>query len=268
MSTNLHLKPKVSVIMPVFNNGSFVKESIQSVLEQSFKEFEFLIIDDCSTDNSLKVISKFKDKRIKIFKNKKRKGLAWCLNYLQKQSKSEYIARMDGDDVSYKERLKEQFNFLKLNPEYVLVGGWAKIINNKGNIIGEMTPPIKYLDVRKTILSNNTFVHPAVMFKKSIVQKVGGYNEKLFYSQDYDIFLRLVSKYPCANLKNYLVKFRWNPDFKKQKQQHKTALEIRIKAIRYYGYSKIGYVKLLKPFVYYSIPIFIKKIYWNNKFKN
>lgn len=261
------MKPEVSVVMPIFNQESFLKEAVKSILDQTFKNFEFLVLNDGSTDNSLKIIKSFKDKRIKIFQNKKRQGLARGLNFLIKKAKGEYIARMDGDDISLPGRLRDQVGFLEKNPQIVLVGSWAKIINEKGEVIGEFKYPTRYAAIRKIILSNNPFIHPSVMFRKKIFKKLGGYDEKLFYSQDYDLFLRLVIKYPCANIPKCLLKVRWVPDFEKQRKQHKIALKTRLKAVKEYGYHKAEIMKLIKPFLFYLIPTKFKKLFWQIKFK-
>lgn len=260
-------KPKVSIILPVFNKEKFLKKAIESILTQTFKNFEFLILDDGSTDNSLKIIKGFKDKRIKVFSNKKRQGLAKGLNFLIKQAKGEYIARMDGDDISLSDRLKEQVRFLDKYFQIALTGSWVKIIDNKGKVVGEFKHPIEYKEIRKIILNYNPFVHPSVMFRKKIFKKLGGYDERLFYSQDYDLFLRFVANYSCANMPKFLLRFRWQPDFKKQKKQHQTALKVRFKAIKEYGYHKKEIIKLIKPFLFYLIPKKFKKLFWQIKFK-
>lgn len=253
--------------MPVYNQERYLKKSIKSILNQSFTDFEFLILDDGSSDNSLKIAKSFRDKRIKIFKNIKKQGLTRCLNTLINQSRSEYIARMDGDDISFRNRLKEQVSFLDKNKDVVLLGCWAKIIGREEKIIGEFKYPTKYKQIRKVILSFNPFIHSSVMFRKSVFEKIGGYDKNLFYSQDYDLFLRLVNKFKCVNIPKFLLKFRWDPDFNKQKEQHLTALKIRLKALKEYGYNKEEIVNLIKPLFLYFIPIKIKKLYWQKKLK-
>lgn len=261
------MKPKVSLVMSVFNQERFLKEAIKSILGQTYKDFEFLILDDGSFDNSFKIFKSFKDKRIKIFQNKKRQGLAKSLNFLIKKAKGKYIARMDGDDVSLPTRLLTQVRFLDKHPQIALVGCWAKIINDKGKVIGEFRHPLNYKQIRKVILSYNPFIHPSVMFRKEAFKKIGGYDESLPYSQDYDLFLRFVINYPCINIKRFLFKFRWHPDFGKQKKQHLNALKVRLRAIKDYGYNKWEVIKLLKTLVFYLIPVQIKKYYWQRRFK-
>jgi len=105
------------------------------------------------------------------------------------------------------------------------------------------------------------------MFRKNIFLKVGGYDETLLYSQDYDLFLRLVCNYQCVNIPKFLFKFRWGPDFSKQKKQHLSALKIRLNAIKKHGYSKFEYLKVIKPALLYLIPAFVKSYYWSKKFR-
>lgn len=261
------MKPKVSLLMPVFNQERFVKKAIKSILNQTFTDFEFLIIDDSSNDSTLKILKSFKDKKIKVFKNIKQLGLAKCLNFLIKKAKGKYIVRMDGDDISAKDRLKVQVELLDKNPQIALVGSWAEVIDANGNIIGQFKHPTKYSKIRDVILSYNPFIHPSVCFRKKIFNSIGGYNEELFYSQDYDLFLRMVEKYKSVNLPRFLLKFRWLPNYRKQKEQHLTALKIRLKAISQYNYKKWEIIKLAKPVFNYLMPVSLKRLYWDIKFK-
>jgi len=261
------MKTKLSLVMSVYNQEKYLKKAIKSIIDQSFKKFEFLILDDGSTDNSWKIIKSFNDPRIKVFRHRQRQGLAKGLNFLIAKTEGEYIGRMDGDDVAYKNRLEKEVGFLDKNPEIALVGSWARIGDQKGRVVGFFKHPTKYIQIRRAILSYNPFVHPTVVFRKKAFKQVGGYNENLFYAQDYDLFLKFVVRYPCANLGQFLLKFRWDPDYKKQKQQHKIGLKIRWKAIKDYGYSKEEVFKLIKPLIFYLVPTAVKKFYWNLRFK-
>lgn len=261
------MTPKVSVLMPFYNQRNFLKEAIGSILTQSYQDFEFLILDDGSTDESLKIIKNIKDKKIKLFRQPKSQGLARSLNFLARRAKGDYLARMDADDVSLPNRLAEQSRFLDNNPSISLVGSWVKVINQKGRTIAKFKYPINHKEIRRMILSNNPFVHPSVMLRRSIFEKIGGYDENLTYSQDYDLFLRIIREYKGANLPKFLLKLRWLPNYAKQKQQHWTALKLRLKAIKCYGYSKLELIKIIKPLILYLIPRRLKKVYWQKKRK-
>jgi len=173
---------------------------------------------------------------------------------------------MDGDDISGPNRLQKQVDYMAENKDTALLGTWAKVIDKNGKEISEFKYPAKYKKIRKKILLFNPFVHSSVVFKKKIFDKLGGYDEGLKYSQDYDLFLRMVINYRCANLPKYLHKFRWEPDFEKQGLQHRIALKIRWKAVRKYGYSQAEVLKLTPSFFNYLIPKEVKKYYWKLRF--
>jgi glycosyltransferase involved in cell wall biosynthesis len=263
------MKKKLSVLISVYNQEKYLAAALESVFKQGFKDFEALVVDDCSTDKSFSILKGFKDKRLKVFKNKKRQGLTKNLNFLLSKARGEYIARMDGDDICLKNRFFKQVKFLNKNKDYVLVGSFAKMIDKDGNVVGEFKRPVKSELIRENILKDNMFIHSSVMFRKREILGLGGYNEKFAYAQDYELFLRVVLKYKTANLPFYLLKFRWEPDFKKQKLQHKFALKARFNALAGFkmsrvkaSYSKLEVFKLLKPLFFYLVPLSLKKAYW------
>ena len=206
------MKPKISVIMSVYNSEKFLNESIQSILNQTFKDFEFIIIDDCSTDNSLKIIKRYADldDRIKLINNNKNIGLTKSLNKEIKIAQGKYIARQDADDISLPERFKKQFTFLEENENVFLLGSGSISINEKGIKRGIFKPLIFFEKIAKTLPYKNCIHHPSVMFRNL---KEYLYREKFFYSQDYDLYLRLLSNNKrFANIKEPLIKYRINPN--------------------------------------------------------
>lgn len=183
---------KISVIMSVYNGQEHLRESIKSILSQIYKNFEFLIIDDASTDNSLKIIKKYakKDKRIKIIKNKENIGLTKSLNNAIKQAKGKYIARQDADDFSEKNRLELQLKFLEKNKYIFLCGTGFSVVNEKSNVIGKIGEKLKPHEIEKRLRKMNCICHGSIMFRND---KNTFYREKFFYSQDYDLYLMLLS---------------------------------------------------------------------------
>ena len=125
------MSEKISVLMTSYNASNFIKDSIKSILKQSYKNWELVIVDDCSKDNSVKIIKKFKEKRIKLFTLNKHLGRTKALNYGLKRVKGKYIAILDADDVAINSRLKKQINFLKKNKTFSLVGSWVEHIDEK-----------------------------------------------------------------------------------------------------------------------------------------
>ena len=175
--------------MSVYNDSDNLESSISSVLNQDFQDFEFLIMNDGSTDDTQNILNKFsKDKRIKIFKNKKNLGLTKSLNLLLAESKGSYVARQDSDDLSISERFTKQLNYIE-NNNLDLCGSRAII---KGST--RITPNRSYyLPLNISLKIKNPFIHGSLIFKKSVIEKVNNYDERFKYSQDYklikDVFL-------------------------------------------------------------------------------
>jgi len=199
---------KVSVLMAVFNGENFLKEAIRSVLSQTFKEFELVIMDDGSTDKSAEIIYSFTDTRIKYFK-KEHSGLIDSLNFGLEKCNGEFIARFDADDICEPNRLEEQTKFFEENPANVLVGSFATRIDENGNEIGQMHyPPKKWEEIKKYTIFHNPFIHPSVMFRKALIGVVGPYKKKYQHIEDYELWTRVVNKYPCENIDKPLIRYR------------------------------------------------------------
>lgn len=165
--------PLVSVIMAEYNtNIDLLKESIESILNQSYDNFEFIIIDDCGENNVEKIVNKYNDSRIKVYKNPENKGLVYSLNVALSKSKGKYIARMDTDDYSYKNRLKLEVEYLEEHSNIDLIGGRADFYDGD-KIWGESK--FSGIITKKIMLSSSPIIHPSVMFKKSTMDKIGGY---------------------------------------------------------------------------------------------
>ena len=206
--TFFKMNPKVSIIMPVYNAGEFLKESMESILSQSFKDFEFIIINDCSTDDSLRIIKKYQenDKRIKLINNKENLGVKKSLNKALKVANGKYLARMDADDISLQDRFKIQFNYLENHPEIFLIGGSAIVISQKGDKWGVFEKYDNYKKIKNKLLKINCMVHPSIMFRNT---NELFYREKFIRSEDYDLYLRLLSSGKnITNLPNFLIKYR------------------------------------------------------------
>lgn len=200
--------PKISVIMPVYNAEKFLDKAIKSILNQTFKDFEFIIINDGSKDNSLKIIKEFqkKDKRIVLINNKKNLGLQKTLNKGLRISKGKYIARMDSDDISMERRFEIQFSYLENHPSIFLIGCSAIVIDSFGNKLGVFRKYGGSKKLRKKILKNNCIIHPSIMFRN---EDEIFYREKFKTSEDYDLYLRLLSSGKnMANLHSFLIKYR------------------------------------------------------------
>ena len=206
--------PLISVVMPNYNNKKFIIETIESVLNQTYSNFEFIILDDCSTDDSWKIIQKYakKDKRIKAFRNEKNLQIVKSRNKLFSlmSKKSKYVAIIDSDDVAIKNRFELQVNFLEKHLDFGLVGGNLIIIDEESKITGRRKYLSKDSELRKNMLVKNNFAQPTIMMRRTILDKVGNYSKagKIDKARDYDLWVRFARISKVANLKEETLKYR------------------------------------------------------------
>ena len=203
-------KFKVSILMTVYNHQRYVYKSIKSILNQSYNNFEFIIINNGSSDSSLDIIKKFKDKRIKIYNLKKNIGRTECLNFGLKKCKGKFIAIQDSDDVSKKNRILTQINYLKKNKEISLVGSGYDIIDQKGKILRTEKLKVDLSTNPKLIVFKNIIGHSTVMYKKDIIKFTRGYPSDFVYAQDYAFYLKIITKFKINLLEDNLVSLRLN----------------------------------------------------------
>ena len=210
--TQTHL---ISVLMPVYNTKEeYLRTSIESILNQTFTDFEFIIVNDGSTNNAEEVILSYKDNRIKYVKQENQ-GIVGALNNAWSKASGKYIARMDSDDIAYPERFAKQVNFLEENPEYSLVGSWAKIIPSK-NII-KLPQDIKIMD----LLADCMFIHPSIMFNKADFEKFNIQYETGFeYAEDYCLYANAVKHLKMTNLQEVLLDYRVYPENSSSKNRN------------------------------------------------
>lgn len=211
MELELRMKPRVSVIMAVHNDEAYVREALDSVLAQSFTDFELIVIDDGSTDGSFALVKAFPDPRLRVLQQDNQ-GLTRSLIRGCSQARGEYLARQDADDISQPLRLEEQVEFLDQNPEVGLVGTMASIIDEAGRHIStrrlEVRPGIGF----GKLSQENQFVHGSIMMRKDAYEQIGGYREFFRYAQDYDLILRLAEHWETANLAEPHYKHRMRAD--------------------------------------------------------
>ena len=201
-------KPKISVIMAVKDGQKYLRQAIDSVLGQTSSNFEFIIIDDCSADDSLAIIENYTDPRIKLIINQNHLGLSASLNVGLDAARGEYIARMDADDICLPERLEKQVRFLDRHPRIVVVGTGIRLIDEQGKVIQDVQMPADNDLIKWQLCFINPIAHPSVMMRGAAVKQVGGYDPELIRSQDYDLWWRLSAKYQLANVPDILVLLR------------------------------------------------------------
>lgn len=199
------MNPLISVIMPVYNCEPYVGDAVQSILRQTFEDFELIIIDDASTDRTLQIIKDIHDERITIIEKPQNTGYTNSLNLGLQLARGKYIARMDGDDVSLPERFKKQVDFFQTNPEIVLCGSWIETLDGKRLI----RLPVRHDEIGIAFLEINPFAHSAVMFKKEIMEENGlSYHSDLEPAEDYALWIEFFKLGQVANLPEVLVRYR------------------------------------------------------------
>lgn len=251
--------PKVTVLMSVFNGGKFLEESVQSILSQTLIDFEFLIFDDGSFDGSEKKLDQLSagDTRVKVVRQKNI-GLTKTLNLGLRLARGEYVARMDSDDVAMPDRLQKQVSFLDNNPEIALVASFAKIIDEKGQEIGEHWPAVEHDAIRKLSFFSGQICHPSVMFRKNKILDIGGYDENFQYAQDCDLWFRLMKENRVANIPEFLLKWRKTSEgigTRKQAEQQVFARRAKRRALKGGLYPWYYVFFLIWPHIRFAVPI-------------
>jgi len=210
MNTRTNPSPVISVIMPVYNAKEFLSEAINSILDQTFSNLEFIIIDDYSSDGSSEIINKFanQDDRIVSIKNNINLGVTKSLNKGINLSRGKYIARMDADDISFPDRFSIQIEYLESHPETGVLGTGLFYINESGQITGRSIMPNSTDLIRWLLLFDSCLIHPSVLIRSDLLKSNGGYNESIIFAQDYDLWTRLICHSEIKNLDCCLVKCR------------------------------------------------------------
>lgn len=206
---DLNNPPAISVLLSVYNAEKYVSSAIESILNQTFTDFELVIVDDCSSDSSWDICQKYvkQDNRVVAVRNKINIGGCATLNVGLKLVRGRYVARQDNDDWSYPERLAKQFNFMETHHDVGIVGGSMEIINENQTVIGKRTYNLTDTMIRKKIFRYSPFAHPLVMFRKSILDTVGWYNIEYAPADDYELYFRIGAVSKLANLNEIMMKY-------------------------------------------------------------
>lgn len=228
--------PAVTVLMAVYNGLPFLKESLESVFNQTFSDFELLVIDDASTDGSAELLSSLTDPRVRVLTNEKNVGLAASLNRGLSEARGSLIARMDADDVCSPNRLQTQYDFMQKKPHIGVCGALIQIYET-----GQKIPYYRNNDtLRAYLLFNCCVAHPVVMYRKDVILSVGGYNESMPPAEDYDLWSRLLLERTVqfANIPEVLLRYRSHSDANRDayhEKQNAVADSVRIKIFQHLG---------------------------------
>ncbi len=200
-------KPRVSVIIPVYNGSLFLREAIESILKQTYTDFECIIVDDGSADDSVAIVESFKNDSRVVLLQQQHGGIVRALNAGIRASKGIYIARMDADDIAEPRRLEKQVRFLE-ESDACLCGTYATLINKEGAASGTLRPPTTHTAIVRHALLHNPFIHPTVMMRRSLLEAVGFYREKYRHVEDYELWTRILPRCHTANIPETLLQYR------------------------------------------------------------
>jgi len=194
--------------MPVHNGSRFLRQAIDSVLAQSFRDLELLVVDDGSTDDSVAIASSVADARLRCLSGSGHLGLVGTLNIGLRAATGQYVARLDADDVAHPDRIEKQAALLDREPAVALVGSLARLVDERGVAAGVVRRPVSRIAIRWYALLENPLIHSAAMFRHDVVSGLGGYDEALPLAEDYDLWGRILRHHAIANIDECLIDYR------------------------------------------------------------
>lgn len=261
--------------MPVYNAEKFLRVTLDSIQAQTYKNWELIAIDDSSKDNSLNILKSYAatDKRIKVYKNQRNRGVGHTLNRTVSLAKGKFLARMDSDDVMLPNRLSQQLAYLQKHIDTVVVGGQCKLIDVDGQQIGLKTYPTDDQSIRRMSFVFSPVSHPSIMINRSLVpDDFSWYSPTACPAEDIDLYFKLFQFGKFANLKQTVIKYRLYPDstsFRNPKYNFRKTYEVRQRAQKMWGYnpslkSKIAnefqkvLVEILPPLSVYHLYRFVR----------
>lgn len=233
--------PEISVVMPAYNAEKYIGPAIESILSQTFTNFELIIVNDASTDNTLSIIKKYarKDKRIRYKSNKKNSLIAYSLNVAIRMAVAPIIARMDGDDISVPTRLEKQLTILKKQKNVAVVGANLTVVDTKGRTVSKREYPTDSVSLKRLMFRYSPFSHPVVMFRKNVFDEFGGYRTDIFPCEDIDLWFKIASKYQFASINEPLLIYTLiqnSSSHKKLRKLEMLTFRIRWNAVRNLGF--------------------------------
>jgi len=263
----------ISVVMATYNDRlDYLELAIDSILSQTYRNFEFIIVDDSNKVETINYLQKRaeEDTRIKFIHNEVKLGFVKSLNLGLKLSEGKYIARMDSDDISAVQRFEKQVEFLENNNEIDILGGNINLIDDNGTYTGSRRYKNNFEEIKKTMYYRNPLAHPTVMYKRSILNRIGSYDENFVMAEDYEMWLRAIKKgLVIANLDETLVNYRMCSDYHKKRTFKNWKFNLLAKTknfnYRYIGKNSLGIMMTLGLMV--SPASLLKKMYDKDKKK-
>jgi glycosyltransferase involved in cell wall biosynthesis len=234
--------PALSVLMPAFNAAAYLRAAMDSILAQTHRDFELVVVDDASTDATWSILGEYAsaDARVRLLRNECNAKIARTLNRGIEAARGRYIVRMDADDWSYPDRLAKQLRFMDAHPRVVVSGGTVEICDEALAPINRRRYPRTDAEIRDRMFFFSPFCHPAIICRTEALRAAGGYNETLEVAQDYDLYFRLGRLGELANLDDCIHRLRTHrgsSSIRRGAMQERNTLYIRLKAVVEYGYE-------------------------------
>ncbi len=198
--------------MPVYNGEAYLREAMDSLLRQTFSDFEIVVVNDGSKDSSATILASYYDPRIKVIHNEGNKGLIASLNIGLKHIRGHYTARLDQDDIALKDRLQIQYDFMESHPEIDVVGSYTECIDKSGRVIKISRNPIDPIAIKYEFIFNNVMFHSSIFFRTEKVRGFGGYSEEFIHAEDYEMYSRPDKELICTNIPSVLFQYRVHGD--------------------------------------------------------
>ena len=257
--------PTVSVVMATYNDPlDYLKLSVESIINQTYSNWELLIVDDSTKSEVIDGLNAFerKDSRIRIIRGNYKLGFVKSLNVGIQESRGIYIARMDSDDISKSNRLEKEISFLEENQDIDIVGANIEIIDEKCNVIGNRTYEIEENKIRRNSFFRNPLAHPTVMYRKQAIIKLDGYDENFKMAEDYELWLRAIKAgIKISNIPEVLLSYRMGNDYYKKRSKENWKYNLLAKRKNFY-WSTYNIVGILLSLSLYNLPtFFIRKLY-------
>jgi glycosyltransferase involved in cell wall biosynthesis len=242
-------RARVSVIMPVYNTAAYLPEALESILSQTYRDFEVIIVDDQSRDQCPAILKKYarRDDRIRLLRNAVNLKLCRTLNRAIEAARGEYLVRMDSDDVSEPERIEKQVAYMDAHTEVGISGGTMQIIDEQGRPLGRRQYALTDAAIRSRLFRYSPFSHPTVIFRRSALERAGVYDPRFEHAEDYELYFRLGRVAQFGNLPDVLLQYRrvgTSVTSALTRTMETRTLEIRRLAVKEYGYRMTFFDKI------------------------
>lgn len=256
--------PLVSIIMPVYNNADYLVDALNSIISQTYKNWELIVVDDASTDASYGLIKNFSDysSRIRVVRNKKNVGVGKSLDKGISIAKGDFIARMDADDISFSKRLEWQVEYLLNNLDVVAVGGQVKLMDSKGRLFGKKNFPLSHNELYEMLYYAVPIQHPSLVVNRKLLPKDFSWYDGIRKSQDLHLFFKLTNYGKLGNIEQYVLKYRYysgGNSLVNPKDTFKYVRRIRKEAIKSFNYRlsfKARIIGLIQNITVFFLPNF------------